>query len=102
MLIAQLIELKPTAVQTDMFYRHSAAARIARNDLVALWRAEGTKERDDRMDYRKLRPRYNSLKQEVRPWFSELSQYAIKGGLIDAEDAIKRFYRPIIQISATL
>ena len=43
MLIAQQIELKPTAVQTELFYRHCAAARIARNDLVALWRAEGAK-----------------------------------------------------------
>ena len=95
MLIAQLIELKPTSVQTEMFYRHSAGARIARNDLVALWRAEGKKEPDDRLDYRKLRPRYNALKHGVRPWFSELSQNAIKGGLMDAEDAVMWFYRKL-------
>ena len=93
MLTAQLIELKPTAGQVQIFYRHCAAARIARNDLVAPWRSEGEKEPEDRLKDRNLRPLFNAQKSERRPWLSELSQNAVKGGLIDAEDAIRRYRR---------
>ena len=37
MLTSQVIELRPTPAQVGQFYWHRAAARIARNDLVALW-----------------------------------------------------------------
>ena len=39
-----------------------------------------------------LRPRLNAVKDANRPWFRELSQNAIKGGYIDGQDAIKRYY----------
>ncbi len=38
MLICQVIALKPTAEQVQTFRSHAHAARIARNDVVALWR----------------------------------------------------------------
>ncbi|MCY4364845.1 MAG: hypothetical protein OXE17_01250 [Chloroflexi bacterium] len=41
MLTCQLIELQPCQRQTAAFHRHAAAARIARNDLIARWREEG-------------------------------------------------------------
>ena len=91
--ICQVIELGPTGEQVARFYRHCAAARIARNDLVALWKGEGDKPPAERTNYLRLRPRFNSSKRNERPWMAEVSQNAVKGGLIDAEDAIRRFYK---------
>ena len=41
MLVGQIIELDPTAEQRIVFARNASAARIARNDLICLWREEG-------------------------------------------------------------
>ena len=92
MLICQVIELKPTAEQVDAFRSHSHAARIARNDVVALWREEGRRLPGFRYKLVELRPVLNQNKFTWRPWFAALSQNAVKGGMIDAQDAIKRYY----------
>ena len=93
MLVCQVIELDPSNSQRVAFARHGAAARIARNDLVALWRDQGPLEADSRLKLVQLRPEVNRVKYERHPWFSELSQNAIKGGMIDAQEAIGRYYR---------
>ena len=41
MLISQMVSLRPTAEQSILFRRHAVAARIARNDLLVVWRDEG-------------------------------------------------------------
>lgn len=92
MLICQQIELRPTAGQRETFARHGAAARIARNDCIALWREEGRRLPGFRYTLKDRVPLLNKQKFDSHPWFAELSQYAIKGGYADAEDAIKRFY----------
>ena len=92
MLICKVIELKPTAEQVDTFLSHSHAARITRNDMVALWREEGGRLPGFRYKLVELRPVLNKDKFTWRPWFAGLSQNAVKGGMIDARDAIKRYY----------
>lgn len=92
MLICQQIELRPTARQRETFARHGAAARIARNDLIALWREEGRRLPGFRYTLKERRPLLNAGKFSAHPWFAELSQNAVKGGYADAEDAISRFY----------
>ena len=39
-----------------------------------------------------LRPQVNRVKYAAHPWFRELSQNAGKGGMMDAVDAIERYY----------
>ena len=92
MLICQVIELKPTSAQVDTFYRHAAAARIARNDLLALWRDEAKRLPGFRYGKWERRPALNRVKFDAHPWFAEVSQNAVKGGYLDAEDAIARYY----------
>ena len=92
MLACQVVLLKPNMEQESLFRRHAAAARIARNDLLAVWRDEGRRLPGFRYEFAELRPVLNKAKTKQRPWFAELSQNAIKGGYIDAEDAIARFY----------
>ena len=77
-----------------MFCQNASAARIARNDLVALWREEGARLPAPGFRYglSELRPVLNKRKYEKHPWFREVSQNVVKGGYIDAEDAVKRFY----------
>ena len=93
MLISQVIELQPSDRQNSAFRSHAAAARIARNDLIALWREEGKRLRGFRFKTVELRPQVNRVKYANHPWFRELSQNAVKGGMIDAVDAIERYYR---------
>ena len=93
MLIAQVIELQPSDPQESAFRSHAAVARIARNDVVALWREEGKRLRGFRFKTVELRPQVNRVKYVAHPWFRELSQNAVKGGMIDAVDAIERYYR---------
>ena len=93
MLISQVVELQPSDRQESAFRSHAAAARIARNDLVALWREEGKRLKGFRFKTVELRPQVNRVKYAVHPWFRELSQNAVKGGMIDAVDAIERYYR---------
>lgn len=92
MLACQVIRLEPTPVQGGLFFRHAVAARIARNDLIVLWKDEGRRLPGFRYTLAELRPRLNAVKDADRPWFRELSQNAVKGGYIDAQDAIKRYY----------
>ena len=94
MLICQVIELAPTEAQRRVFCRNANAARIARNDLIAQWREEGKRlpAPGFRYSLSELRPVLNGRKYEAHPWFREVSQNAVKGGYIDAEDAVKRFY----------
>ena len=93
MLVCQVIELRPTAGQVEIFRSHGHAARIARNDLIALWRDEGRRLPGFRFKTGELRPQVNRGKYEAHPWFKGLSQNAVKGGMIDAVDAIERYYR---------
>ena len=88
MYACQVIELNPSEAQKTAFARNSAAARIARNDLIALWREEGTRLPGFRYKLSELRPALNAKKLETHPWFPEVSQNAVKGGYIDAEEAI--------------
>ena len=96
MLISQVIALQPSDRQESAFRSHAAAARIARNDLIALWREEGKRLRGFRFKTVELRPQVNRVKYAVHPWFRELSQNAVKGGMIDAVDAIERYYRTVL------
>lgn len=91
MLTSQVIELNPTPAQQEIFVRHAAAARIARNDHIALWRTEGRRLRGFRYTREERRRVLNSRKFSDHPWFAELSQNAVKGGYIDAQDAIERY-----------
>ena len=84
MLIAQVVELQPSGCQEAAFRSHAAAARIARNDLIALWREEGKRLKGFRFKTVELRPRVNRVKYAAHPWSRELSQNAVKGGMIDA------------------
>ena len=93
MLICQVIELDPAESQSATFVRHAAAARIARNDLIALWRDQGQLGADLRCKLAQLRPEVNRVKYQRHPWFRELGQNAVKGGMIDAQDAIGRYYK---------
>ena len=92
MLICQVIELEPSQRQATAFYSHAAAARIARNDVIALWREEGKRLPGFRLKTGELRPEVNKVKYADHPWFREVSQNAVKGGMIDALDAIERYY----------
>ena len=92
MLIAQQIELNPAPEQIRAFFRNAAAALVARNDFVFLWREEGKRLPGFRMKLKELRPALNSRKGKDRPWFSEVSQNSVKGGYLDAQDAVVRFY----------
>ena len=92
MLACQMVLLKPNMAQEAQFRRHAAGARIARNDLIALWKEEGRRLPGFRYTLAEFRPVMNKAKAKQRPWFSELSQNAVKGGYIDAEDAIARYY----------
>jgi len=93
MLISQTIALDPTVEQISLFKSHGAAARIARNDLIALWREKGMRVQLGFLRSKAWRiPFLNEGKFEAHPWFKDLSQNAVKGGYADAEDAIARFY----------
>ena len=83
MLICQVIELQPSQRQEKAFHSHAAAARIARNDLIARWREEGGRLPGFRLKTGQLRPEVNRVKYAAHPWFRELSQNAVKGGMID-------------------
>ena len=89
-LVAQVIELKPTVEQESIFYQHSEASRIARNDLIA--EAKRRIEKDGKVVLKELRPWFNAIKGDQRAWMLQCSQNAVKGGLIDAVDAFKRFF----------
>ena len=93
MLISQVIELQPSDRQESAFRSHAAAARIARNDLVALWREEGRRLKGFHFKTVALRPQVNRVKYAAHPWFRELSQNAVKGGMMDGVGAIERYYR---------
>jgi len=93
LLICQVIELQPSQRQAAAFRSHAAAARIARNDLIARWREEGGRLPGFRLRTGQLRPELNRRKYESHPWFRELSQNAVKGGMMDGVDAIERYYR---------
>ena len=82
----------PTGEQADNFRRHAAAARIARNDLIALWREEGKRLPGFRLGKWQRRPAVNAVKFNAHPWMREVSQNAVKGGMLDAEDAIARYH----------
>ena len=56
MIISQVIELQPSDRQEWAFRSHAAAARIARNDLIALWREEGRRLKGFRFKTVELRP----------------------------------------------
>ena len=71
MLICQLIELKPSQRQEAAFHSHAAAARIARNDLIARWREEGQRLKGFRLRTAELRPQVNRMKYAAHPWFRE-------------------------------
>ena len=92
MLICQVIELKPSAAQTVLYPRHAAAARIARNDVIALWCDEGRQLPGFRCKLSELCPVLNRDKFAFHPWMKDLCQNAVKGGAIDAQDAIVRHY----------
>ena len=92
MLTCQIIALNPTGEQADNFRRHAAAARIARNDLIALWREEGKRLPGFRLGKWQRRPAVNAVKFNAHPWMREVSQNAVKGGMLDAEDAIARYH----------
>ena len=92
MLIFEQIELDPNLSQESNFRRHGVAARIARNDHIALWRDEGRRLPGFRYTIKERRPVLNARKFAAHPWFKELSQNAIKGGYIDAQDAIDRYH----------
>ncbi len=64
MLVCQLIELQPSQRQEKAFHSHAAAARIARNDLIALWREEGGRLPGFRLKTGQLRPELNRAKEE--------------------------------------
>ncbi len=83
LLVCHLIELQPSQRQEKAFHRHAAAARIARKDLIARWREEGKTLPGFRLKTGQLRPELNLLKFESHPWFRELSQNAVKGGMVD-------------------
>lgn len=93
MLICQEIELDPTGAQRELFISHAHAARVARNDLIAQWREEGKRLPGFRLKLAELRPWMNRDKFQRHPWYKGLSQNAVKGGYIDAEDAIVRYYK---------
>ena len=90
-LVAQLVELKPNKAQIEVFHRHSEARRIARNDLIAEYKKR--KERDDKVVLKQLRPWFNAIKDGKHAWMRRCSQNAVKGGLIDAVDALSRFFK---------
>ena len=90
-LVAQLVELDPTTGQLEVFYRHSEARRIARNDLIAEYKKR--KERDGKVIIKELRPWFNAVKDRLHVWMRSCSQNAVKGGLIDAVDALTRFFK---------
>ena len=93
MMLCQLIELEPSHRQETAFCSHAAAARMARNDIIALWREEGKRLPGFRLRTGQLRPEANKVKYAEHPWFRELSQNAVKGGMIDGVDAIERYYQ---------
>ena len=62
-LVAQLVELDPTTGQLEIFYRHSEARRIARNDLIAEYKKR--KERDGKVIIKELRPWFNAVKDKL-------------------------------------
>ena len=90
--VCQVIILEPTPERAALFRRHAAAARIARNDLIAVWKDEGRRLPGFRCTLTGLRLVLNAAKDTARPWFRALSRDAVKGGYIDAEDAIGRYY----------
>ena len=90
-LAAQLVELDLTTEQLDIFHRHSEARRIARNDLIAEFKAR--KARDEKVVLKTLRPWFNAIKDRKHAWMRSCSQNAVKGGLIDAVDALQRFFK---------
>ena len=67
--------------------------RLGRNDVIALWRDEGKRLPGFRLRTGQLRPEANKVKYANHPWFRELSQNAVKGGMIDAVDAIERYFK---------
>ena len=56
MLICQNIVLDPNLEQAALFHAHAAAARIMRNDLLALWVDEGRRLPGFRRKLGELRP----------------------------------------------
>ena len=76
-LVAQLVELDPTPGQLEVFYRHSEARRIARNDLIAEYKKR--KERDGKVIIKELRPWFNAVKDGLHAWMRSCSQNAVKG-----------------------
>ena len=90
-LVAQLVELKPNKAQIEVFHRHSEARRIARNDLIAEYKKR--KDRDGKVVLKQLRPWFNAIKDGKHAWMRRCSQKAVKGGLIDAVDALTRFFK---------
>ena len=92
LLPCQMLALGPTLRQDGLYHSHAAAARIMRNDTIALWKDEGRRLPGFRYKLAELRPVVNREKFQRHPWMKELSQNAVKGGAIDAEDAITRYY----------
>lgn len=66
-----MIVLDPTAEQISLFESHGAAARIARNDLIALWREEGKRLPGFRYGTSEPRPLLNKTKFKAHPWFKD-------------------------------
>ena len=92
MLIAQIIELAPDKAQIDAFYRNASGARISRNDLIIMWREEGKRLPGFRMSNNELWRAFTAVKYDAHPWFRDISTLAVRGGMRDALDAIKRYY----------
>ena len=67
LLPCQMLALGPTLRQDGLYHSHAAAARIMRNDTIALWKDEGRRLPGFRYKLAELRPVVNREKFQRHP-----------------------------------
>jgi putative transposase len=91
------VRLRPESAQAAQFRRDDGARRFACNWAVAeiknafdIGRETGEYDREVWSHY-SLRRRWNAVKGDVAPWWTQCSKYAYEGGIADAVAALKNW-----------
>ena len=95
MFVTHRIALDPNARQETHLRQHAGYARFAWNWGVEESRRALKAEDKSPTSHYRLRPVFNSLKRQLAPWSSALSQNAAKYALIDLHLTWDRFWRQL-------
>ena len=89
MLRSQMIELNPNNKQSTLLAQHAGYARVAYNFALSSYKAG--QDKGKLRSFMDIKREFNTVKRDMFPWSSELSQNASKNAIHNFGDAIKRW-----------